>query len=139
MQMLKIGELAKKTGLNPSKIRFFEKEGLLNLGTRQANGYRTYPIEAVDLILLILQAQEVGFTNKELKALLPGTQPTEGLWSHDALKTAVVKKMATLTQIQQKLADNQRKLQNILEELEQPSDAEDCVTRAMRILGVTRH
>lgn len=137
--MLKIGELAKQTGLNASKIRFFEKEGLLNVGTRQANGYRTYPVEAIDLLLLITQAQEVGFTNKELKSLLPDTNDIQQFWSHEALKTAVLLKMKTLNNIQTKLAENQVKLQCILDELEQPSQNEDCVERAKRILGVINH
>jgi DNA-binding transcriptional MerR regulator len=137
--MLKIGELAKQTGLNASKIRFFEKEGLLNVGTRQANGYRTYPVEAIDLLLLITQAQEVGFTNKELKSLLPDTNDIQQFWSHEALKTAVLLKMKTLNNIQTKLAENQIKLQCILDELEQPSQNEDCVERAKRILGVINH
>ncbi|MGY0615561.1 MerR family DNA-binding transcriptional regulator [Vibrio sp. FJH11] len=37
-----IGELAKKTSLSPSKIRFFEKIGLLktSIGRRRKGGYR---------------------------------------------------------------------------------------------------
>lgn len=35
---MKIGELAQKTGLAPSRIRFYERIGLLKTVTRKANG-----------------------------------------------------------------------------------------------------
>ena len=39
---LRIGELAQRTGLAPSRIRFYERIGLLQTVERQANGYRSY-------------------------------------------------------------------------------------------------
>lgn len=39
---MKIGELARRTGLAASRIRFYEEAGLLVV-QRQANGYRDYP------------------------------------------------------------------------------------------------
>lgn len=39
---MKIGELAERTGLNPSRIRFYESIGLLKMVGRQANGYRRW-------------------------------------------------------------------------------------------------
>jgi len=137
--MLKIGELAKQTGLNPSKIRFFEKEGIFNLGQREANGYRTYPIDAVDLLMLIVQAQEVGFTLKELKGIMPTANNINHFWSQDALKSAVVKKMAGLAKLQLKLADNQTKLQRILDELGDHTTGDNCLVNAKRILGIPSH
>jgi hypothetical protein len=37
---MKIGELAERTGLAPSKIRFYEAHGLIAPVQRQANGIR---------------------------------------------------------------------------------------------------
>ena len=42
-----IGELARRTGLTNSRIRFYESAGLLQTVDRRPNGYRTYPPEAV--------------------------------------------------------------------------------------------
>ena len=42
---MKIGELARRTGLAPSRIRFYEASGLI-AAQRQSNGYRDYPAEA---------------------------------------------------------------------------------------------
>jgi DNA-binding transcriptional MerR regulator len=39
---MKIGELAKRTGLATSKIRFYETQELITPVQRQANGYREY-------------------------------------------------------------------------------------------------
>ncbi len=44
---MKIGELAERTGLATSRIRFYERIGLLKAARRQANGYRSYPDDAV--------------------------------------------------------------------------------------------
>ena len=68
---MKIGELAALTGLNPSRIRFYESIGLLKMVERQANGYRRYPPEAVLVLNLITTAQKAGFSLDELRGLLP--------------------------------------------------------------------
>ena len=52
---MKIGELARRTGLAASRIRFYEEAGLLVV-PRQANGYRDYPEQAVLLLELITGA-----------------------------------------------------------------------------------
>ena len=52
---MKIGELAKRSGLSPSRIRFYESVGLLKAVQRQPNGYRTYPDQAV-LVLAVPSA-----------------------------------------------------------------------------------
>ncbi|WP_443111535.1 MerR family DNA-binding transcriptional regulator [Burkholderia sp. FERM BP-3421] len=44
---MKIGELAERTGLTPSRIRFYERIGLLTAVERQTNGYRAYSSDAV--------------------------------------------------------------------------------------------
>ena len=38
---MRIGELAQRSGLAPSRIRFYERIGLLKLVQRRANGYAT--------------------------------------------------------------------------------------------------
>ena len=40
---MKIGELARRTGLTASRIRFYESLGLLPMVDRMPNGYRHYP------------------------------------------------------------------------------------------------
>ena len=50
---MRIGELAKRTGLAASRIRFYEASGLITSVARKANGYRDYSPEAVVLLEII--------------------------------------------------------------------------------------
>lgn len=68
--MLTIGELARQVGLRPSALRYYEAEGLLQPGGRTAAGYRLYGAAAADTVRLIQQAQRLGFSLAEIRALL---------------------------------------------------------------------
>jgi len=68
---MKIGELAKRTGLNASAIRYYERVGLLSAPYR-TGGQRRYPHEAVHRVLLIRFAGDMGFTLAEIKVFLTG-------------------------------------------------------------------
>lgn len=68
---MKIGALAKRTGLNASAIRYYEKVGLL-AGPHRSGGQRRYSDEAVPRVLLIRFASEMGFTLAEVKLFLSG-------------------------------------------------------------------
>lgn len=62
-----IGELAKRVGVAPSKLRFLESAGLIK-PQRLANGYRSYGEASVAVTKTILQAQSFGFTLAEISA-----------------------------------------------------------------------
>lgn len=68
---MKIGELAGRSGLNASAIRYYERRGLL-LAPHRAGGQRRYPADALDRVLLIRFASEMGFTLSEIKVFLNG-------------------------------------------------------------------
>jgi Hg(II)-responsive transcriptional regulator len=70
MRTLHTGELARQAGVNVETLRFYEREGLLAEPPRRASGYREYPPEAVDLVLFIQRAKQLGFSLKEVKELL---------------------------------------------------------------------
>ncbi|MFE4711388.1 MerR family transcriptional regulator [Paenibacillus sp. NPDC056722] len=69
---MRIHVLAQKTGLTPPTIRYYEKEGLLNMRhvVRGDNNYRDYTEAAVEHLQLIKRVQAVGFTLKEIKAVM---------------------------------------------------------------------
>jgi DNA-binding transcriptional MerR regulator len=77
--MLTIGKVARRVGIRPSAIRYYERQGVLEPTVRRPNGYRTYSDEAVKLLLFVKRAQALGITLKELKPLLAlasrGQQP----------------------------------------------------------------
>lgn len=68
---MKIGELAGRSGLSASSIRYYETRGLLPAPHR-AGGQRRYSADALDRVLLIRFASEMGFTLSEIKVFLNG-------------------------------------------------------------------
>lgn len=73
---MRIGDIARKAGTTASRIRFYEKEGLLPPAARRANGYRDYPAATLEVLAFIERAQSFGFTLKEIAPALPGGAPT---------------------------------------------------------------
>ena len=65
---MRIGELAQRTGTTPKAIRLYEARGLLGTVAR-AGSYRHYGEADVARVLLIRQAQALGFRLSELDGL----------------------------------------------------------------------
>ena len=99
---MNIGELAKRTGLTNSRIRFYESAGLLKTVDRRPNGYRTYSSDAVLVLELITTAQKAGFSLDEIRTLLPSDLDR---WEHDALLDALRKKVRDIEALEQRLAE----------------------------------
>ena len=129
---MNIGELAKQTGLTASKIRFYEGIGLLTLVDRRPNGYRTYPAAAVMVLNIISIAQRAGFSLDEIRALLPADLEH---WEHEALVTALTRKIADIEALEARLAQSKAHLLHLLGEIQSRPDDIDCVDNAKRILS----
>lgn len=129
---MKIGELAERTDLAPSRIRFYEKIGLLKTVNRKANGYRSYPPEAVTVLRLITTAQQAGFSLDELRTLLPSDLAD---WDHGSLVNALRQKVRDIEEIQARLARSKAQLQEVLTDIESKPDDMDCATNARRVLS----
>ena len=67
---MRIGELSRQTGITRSRIRFYEKRGLLTPVTRSANGYRRYEQRDVKVLAFIDRARRLGFSLKEIGVFL---------------------------------------------------------------------
>lgn len=68
-ERLTIGELANRTGVAGSALRYWEDLGLLP-DVPRVSGQRRYPLSAVELVGTILVLRDVGFTLREIKALV---------------------------------------------------------------------
>ena len=68
---MKIGELARKTRLSASSIRYYESEGLIPKPSRVA-GKRDFDREVIELLIFIRVAQQAGFRIKEIRTLTKG-------------------------------------------------------------------
>ena len=133
--MLTIGNVARRAGVRPSAIRYYETQGLIRPAVRGVNGYRFYGEDAVRMLLFVKRAQALGITLKEIKPLvnmaLHGQQPC----SH-------VKKLARnhLREIDRKI----RELQALRNELRtllrrkagQPQENEICPIIERRMTAV---
>jgi DNA-binding transcriptional MerR regulator len=77
--MLSIGNVARRVGIRPSAIRYYDSRGIVRPAARGSNGYRIYGEAAVKMLLFIKRAQALGITLKEIKPLLTlasqGQQP----------------------------------------------------------------
>jgi MerR family Zn(II)-responsive transcriptional regulator of zntA len=71
-QFLTIGQLAKRTGLRTSALRYYEEQGLLQPATRTDAGYRLYDRSAEQTVRFIGRAQRLGFSLGEIEQLLQG-------------------------------------------------------------------
>jgi MerR family transcriptional regulator, redox-sensitive transcriptional activator SoxR len=69
MRSLLIGEVARRTGLAISALRYYDQLGLLGEVPRRA-GARRFPGTVLRRIALVRAAQEAGFTLAEIKLLL---------------------------------------------------------------------
>lgn len=67
---MQIGEVARKTGLATSAIRFYEERGLVPEPERTASGYRDYDAGVVDRLQFIRAGQAIGLTLSELDEVL---------------------------------------------------------------------
>jgi MerR family transcriptional regulator, redox-sensitive transcriptional activator SoxR len=71
MKMFSIGEVAKRTGIRASAIRYYEDAGILPRPAR-SSGRRHYDAEAIRRIDVLKFAQQTGFSLKEIKTLFNG-------------------------------------------------------------------
>jgi Hg(II)-responsive transcriptional regulator len=70
MKSMKIGEVAKRSGVGIETIRFYEREGLLQEPARRPSGYRQYDDSTIHRLEYISRAKELGFTLAEIRDLL---------------------------------------------------------------------
>ncbi len=82
--MLTIGDVADRTGLAVSAIRYYEAMGLVH-PDRNAGGQRRYARSDIRRLSFVMIAQQFGFTLPQIRAELdrlpPGRAPTKADWS----------------------------------------------------------
>jgi MerR family transcriptional regulator, redox-sensitive transcriptional activator SoxR len=71
MSTMTIGEVALRSGLSQSAIRYYESEGLIAAPNRRG-GKRTFTPDVVDSVRVIRLARELGFSVEDIRTLLQG-------------------------------------------------------------------
>ncbi len=84
MELLTIGDFAARSGVAPSALRFYEKEGLIR-STRTSGNQRRYLRSELRRVAFIKIAQQVGVSLDEIRealAALPENRtPTKADWT----------------------------------------------------------
>ena len=108
---MKIGELAKATGLTAKTIRFYEGEGLIPNPPRTNAGYRAYSDADVGRLEFILKAKRLGLSLDEIKGILRLHDRSEPTCVH--VRTLLEEKMAQVETAIQDLLGFKEELQSL--------------------------
>ena len=106
--MLPIGDLAARTGLSVSAIRFYEAKGLVT-ALRNAGGQRRFMRSDIRRLSFIMIAQQLGFTIEEIGAHLAtlpqGRTPTQKDWARISaiFRRRLDERIAAMTRMREKL------------------------------------
>jgi MerR family copper efflux transcriptional regulator len=100
MQPMNIGDAAAASGVSAKMIRHYEELGLIPKARRTTSGYRMYADADVHTLRFIRQARDLGFSTKQIDALL-------GLWRDRRRPSSKVRQLAQehIEELDRKLAD----------------------------------
>lgn len=79
--LLPIGEVAKRSGVASSALRYYERCGLINTGAK-IGGRRHFPLAVLHRLSVIKVCQHIGFSLAEISELLNGNLAGNGAWRH---------------------------------------------------------
>jgi len=120
---MRIGELAKQSGVPSHTIRFYESKGLLPQAQRGTNGYRNYSEDAVDQLAFIQFGQRLGFSlNEMISTFVTGED-----WDHDLIMDRLNERLKEVTLMQARLAHQQSEIKHIKKQLNQYWSQGDCM------------
>ncbi len=111
-QALKIGEAAKKAGLAPSAIRYYEESGVLPEPRRTDSGYRGYEEGDVDLLRFVARLRALEFPLSDVREIVALRR--DGKAPCGKVRATISREAAA---IESRIADLQR-LKKELEKLE---------------------
>ena len=108
--LLTIGEVARRSGVAASALRFYEERGLIS-SERAGSGHRRYPRSALRRIAFIVFAQRIGLSldeiGAELARLPPDRAPDRRDWSRLSRRWAdrIDRRIAELQRLRLGLAE----------------------------------
>lgn len=104
---MRIGELARRSGLTASRIRFYEAQGLIAPANRSANGYRAFAADAIGTLEIISSAQRAGLSLEQIGHWLA---VKTGGKQHDGMMRALQRQVAEIEAMQTCLENNKAQL-----------------------------
>lgn len=119
-----IGALAKKSGLTPDTIRYYEEISVIPDPVRSSGGYRIYEASDIERLEFIGQAQALGLSLEEIREILAladgGVEPC------DHVRDRLRQRLSEVKCRMKELAGLRRRLQAVLRETEQSRKPEGC-------------
>lgn len=103
MATMKIGDVARRSGISVEAIRYYERLGLIPEAPRTRSGYRRFDEDAIRRLRFVQRAQGLGFALEEIRQLLD-LRLDSGATAGDVSERAHRK----LTDIEGKIADLER-------------------------------
>ena len=109
--VLAIGEVSRRTGVNIETVRYYEKIGLMPKPNRSEGGNRLYNDVQLQRLYFIKRCRVIGFSQLEIRALL-------SMVDHDNVTCAEVHRVTTahVADIRQRIKDL-RKLEKVLTQM----------------------
>ncbi|MFE3189726.1 MerR family transcriptional regulator [Nocardia sp. NPDC059240] len=101
---MRIGELAKRTGVSERSLRYYEEQGLL-VASRTPGGQRDYPELAVDRVIHIQELFAAGLNSKKIYGILPCMRDTDGGANERATPELVHELVSERDRIDRTIAD----------------------------------
>ncbi|KWE80774.1 transcriptional regulator [Burkholderia ubonensis] len=120
---MKIGELAARTGMTTSAIRYYEQSGLLPPAGRGANGYRIYDEAAAERLRQIQLAQRLGFSLDEMR----GVAEDMDAFAKEGLLARIDERLREIDALRVKLDGQRGELQRIRDTLQAEWEAGRCL------------
>lgn len=122
---LKIGEVAKQSGVGIEALRFYERSGLLGRPVRSESGYRLYDAEVLERLAFIKQAQVLGFSLDEIKQII--AEKRAGQSPCAEVREIVRQRLQELDERMAQMRRYRRELAQALEEWDRTGDREGHV------------
>ena len=106
---MKIGEIAKRTGLKIETVRFYESEGLIDPPLRSGGNYRLYDQSHLNRLSFVKRSRDLGFTLDQVRELLRLADNPRGSCAEvDAMAVqqiaAIDRKLADLQTLREEVA-----------------------------------
>jgi DNA-binding transcriptional MerR regulator len=128
---LRIGEVARRSGVGVEALRFYERRGLLGRPARTESNYRVYDETVLERLDFIRRAQAVGFTLDEIGEIL--TESAEGRQPCRHVRELARRKLAELDRRLEELRRHRAELARTL------SDWDARGEEAGNICGLIEH
>lgn len=107
-QVMRIGELAERSGLTAKTLRFYEQAGVLPEPGREKSGYRDYDQDALGRLAFVKAAQAAGLTLSQIRQVIDVREQEGAPCSHvvallDAHAAELARRIVELTALREQV------------------------------------